>query len=175
MHLCGRERRSAFFRLYTLLSPIIPDQSQKNVGEKSVDNNGETWLRFGAFVCCAGTGPRSGGNANNERCPHFSFELICSVTHRRTKATYFLCSLVRTHCDIISTRPLRTHVRTLTEWTLKWQNTVNLDLKSWIGSFRPAASRPGQSLIAKGLTTWDFCPATPSDRIRSASYFYWPP
>lgn len=34
-----------------------------------------------------------------------------------------------------------THVRTLTEWTLKWQNTVNLDLKTWIGLFRPAAGR----------------------------------
>lgn len=84
-----RGEKERFFRLYTLLSPIIPDQSQKNVGEKSVDNNGETWLRFGAFVCYTGTGPRSGSNANNERCPHFSFELICSVTHRRTKATYF--------------------------------------------------------------------------------------
>lgn len=30
------------FSDYTLVSPIIPDQSQKNVGEKSVDNSGET-------------------------------------------------------------------------------------------------------------------------------------
>lgn len=37
-----RGEKECFFRLYTLLSPIIPDQSQKNVGEKSVDNNGET-------------------------------------------------------------------------------------------------------------------------------------
>lgn len=171
IYVAGREG-ALFFRLYTLLSPIIPDQSQKNVGEKSVDNNSETWLRFGAFVCCAGTGPRSGGNANNERCPHFSFELICSVTHRRTKATYFLCSLVRTHCDIIPSR--------LSGYACANINRVDFEVAKYsksgfenVNRVVPPRRRPGQ--IANGLTTWDFCPATPSDQIRSASYFYWPP
>lgn len=113
VHLCGGERR-AFSD--SLLSPIIQDQSQKNVGEKSVDNNGETRLRFGAFVCCAGTGPRSGSNARNERCPHFSFELICSVTHCRTKARTFMGS--RTHRlrhyphSAVQQRVAFTHVQT---------------------------------------------------------------
>lgn len=136
-----RAKKESFFRIYTLLSPIIPDQSQKNVGEKSADNNGATWLRFGAFVCCAGRGPRSGSNASNERWPHFSFELICSVTHRRTKAACFLWALVRTDYDIIPTRlsgkGLRSRMCKLNTFLLKWQNKSGLET---VNRILPAAA-----------------------------------
>lgn len=131
-----------FHTRYTLLSPIIPDQSQKNIGEKSADNNGETWLRFGAFVCCAGTGPRSGSNASNERCPHFSFQLICSVSHHRTKAEYFyrLSYVPTTTLSPIwlSGKELPSPMCKLNRFPSKWQNksgfeTVNRILSPAVG------------------------------------------
>lgn len=85
-----------FFRLYTLVSPIIPDQSQKNVGEKSVDNSGETWLRLGLLFVAQAQDPEV--EARRIMSAALTF-------HRGTKATYLLCALVRTACDIIPTRP----------------------------------------------------------------------
>lgn len=85
----------------------------------------------------------------------------------------FLCSLVRTHCDIIPTR--------LSGYACANINRVDFEVAKYSKSGFENVNRivpprrPGQSLIAKGLTTWDFCPTTPSDQIRSASYFYWPP
>lgn len=169
-----RERRSAFSDTIRSSVQLSRIKVRKTL-EKSVDNNGETWLRFGAFVCCAGTGPRNGSNANNECCPHFSFELICSVTHRRTKATYFY---VLSHCDIIPTRLSGKGLRYACANINRMDFEVAKYSKSGFENVNRIVSprrRPGQSLIAKGLTTWDFCPATSSDRIRSASYFYWLP
>lgn len=178
MHLCGGERRSAFsdsIRSSVQLSRI---KVRKTLERKVWIITARRDSGLGLLSVAQAQDPEVEATRIMSAALTFHLNSFARWLTGEQRQRIFMFS--RTHPlrhyphSAVRQRAAVTHARTSTEWTLKWQNTVNLDLKPWIGSFRPAARRV-RSLIAKGLTTWDFCPATPSDRIRSASYFYWPP